>query len=203
MSPFTGKLHAIRLAALLSLAGAPACNNGDGDTDNPEAPVLESMAPSDGDVDVAINGSVEAGFSLFMDPASMTPQTFQLAGGTPAVGVSGTVITTDSDVVFWPSAHLASNTEYTATVTTGALSVSGVPLGAEQSWSFTTGTRLEPGQPVNLGTAADHAILAKSGESLCLALRAAIVSSVDVFSGEAPQTDDQTLVIVRRLAEAR
>ena len=47
------------------------------------------------------------------------------------------------------------------------------------------------------------AILAKSGESLCLALRAAIVSSVDVFSGEAPQTDDQTLVIVRRLAEAR
>jgi hypothetical protein len=67
--------------------------------------------------------------------------------------------------VFWPAAHLANGTTYTATITTGATSAASVALAAKYTWSFTTGSTVGPELPVDLGTAGGYVVLAKTGIS--------------------------------------
>ncbi len=100
-----------------------------------------------------------------MDRATLTATTFTLTSGAAAVPVEGTVIYAHSTAVFWPAARLASDSTFTATITTGVTSASGVALAADHAWSFTTGDAVAPGLPVNLGTAGNFVILAKSGIS--------------------------------------
>lgn len=162
-------------ALLLVLAGCVGSDKGDSgatgsDTDDSgvavgSTPTVRSNSPLDAAVDQALNISVSATFSEPMDPLALSPATFSLSSGDPAVAIGGTVITAGTVATFWPAVHLAENTEYFAQITTGARSAEGVPLAADHAWSFTTGTTLEPGQPVNLGTAADFVVLAKSGIS--------------------------------------
>jgi hypothetical protein len=128
-------------------------------------PTVLSTAPDNGTNGVPVNGNLSVTFTKAMDPASLTTATFTLTSGTPAVAVAGTVIYANSRVVFWPAAHLASNTAYTGTITVGAKSATGVALSARHSWTFTTGSTLAAGLPVNLGTAGTYVILAKSGIS--------------------------------------
>ncbi|MDP1832938.1 MAG: ice-binding family protein [Geothrix sp.] len=128
-------------------------------------PAVASTTPAAGAIGVAPNGNLSVTFSQAMNPASLNTSTFTLASGTPAVAVAGTVIYAGSTATFWPGAHLASNTMYTATITTGAMSAAGMAISAMHAWTFTTGTTLTAGLPVNLGTAGTYVILAKSGIS--------------------------------------
>ena len=139
--------------------------NGDDDDSDGSAPTIISTNPADGATDVALNAPISGTFSEAMDPATLTAATFTLTSPTALVPVQGTVIYANSTVVFWPAAHLASHATFTATITTGAMSASDVPLAANHAWSFTTGDTLAPGLPVSLGTANNFAILAKSGIS--------------------------------------
>lgn len=67
---------------------------------------------------------------------------------------------------FTPLNNLMINTIYTATVTTGVMSISGSPLLSDKVWSFTTGIATAGGPaPVNLRSADAFAILSKSGIS--------------------------------------
>lgn len=127
--------------------------------------MVVSSAPANGATDVPINGNASVTFSEEMDRATLTVATFTLTSEPGAVPVAGTVIYADSKAVFWPAAHLASNGSFTATITTGATGASGVALADRASWTFTTGSRVATGLPVNLGTAGNFAILAKSGVS--------------------------------------
>ncbi len=133
------------------------------DAPNAVAPTIVSATPSNGAVDVALNGDVTASFSEPMDGTSLTNATFTVTSN--GAIVSGAVIYSNSKVVFWPAAHLASGAHFTATVTTGAVSASGVALAALYSWSFTTGSTVAAGLPVDLGTAGNYAILSKAGIS--------------------------------------
>jgi hypothetical protein len=158
------------VAALLVFSLAAACSGGGGgggddDDDGQSTPSVISNSPADGATDVALNGNIQATFSEAMDPATLTESSFVVTYGAAATPVDGTVIYTDSSVVFWPSAYLASNGDFTATITVDAKSLSGVALSADSVWEFSTGSNLAPGLPVNLGTARDYAILAKSGIS--------------------------------------
>ncbi len=126
-------------------------------------PTVVSNAPLDGVTGVAINVSASATFSEPMDPASLTPTTFSVTTGTPAVAIAGSILYSGTEAVFWPAVYLASDQRVTATITTGALSLAGVALAEDYSWSFTTGDTLADTLAVNLGTAGDFAILAKSG----------------------------------------
>jgi hypothetical protein len=128
-------------------------------------PRVLSSSPAGDAVGVAINTNVSAVFSEAMDPTSLGSATFTVSSGEPAVSVAGTVLYADNEAVFWPAARLASNTTYTATITTGATSASGVALAASHVWTFTTGTELAPGLPVELGMAGGFVILAKSAVS--------------------------------------
>jgi Ice-binding-like/Bacterial Ig-like domain len=100
-------------------------------------------------------------FSEPMDPLSITTLTFLLTQGTTPV--PGTVIYNPQSLTasFIPTVNLTANTTYTATVTTGVRNVAGTPLASGTTWNFTTSSAV--GQvPVNLGTAANFAVLAGS-----------------------------------------
>ncbi|MDQ3034104.1 MAG: ice-binding family protein [Myxococcota bacterium] len=128
-------------------------------------PTVTSTTPLSGSTDVFLNGNASATFSEPMDRASLNPTTFTLTFGDPAVPVLGTVIYARQTATFWPTEQLSSDTTYTATVTTGALSAEGGALETDHVWSFTTGNTRSPGLPVDLGTAGDFVILAKSAIS--------------------------------------
>lgn len=162
---------------LLSLGLVAACDGGtaaDGgvrrdsgveDAATPSTPSVLSHAPATDAADVPPNASLRATFSEPMASDTLGPASFTLTMGDPAVLVPGSVVHAGSTAVFWPSAHLATGTAFTATVTTGARSVAGVPLPRDHVWTFTTGTTLAPGLPVDLGTAGNFGILAKSAIS--------------------------------------
>lgn len=143
--------------------GADAGGGGGDDDPNRTTPMVVSTLPDDGDVAVARNVGISVTFSEAMFAPTLDDGTFTLASAT--ADVPGTVISTGTTAVFWPAAHLAANTEYTATVTRSARSDYGVFLDAEHQWSFTTGDTLAAGNPVNLGTAGDFVVLSKAGIS--------------------------------------
>lgn len=168
MHPSGRPNHRKSLAAVTILTFLAACTGaykGDSGDSHAGPPAVAYTTPGDGATDVPLNQSAAAFFTEAMDPASLTTATFTLASGQPAVAVTGTVITSGLTASFWPSSHLASDTLYTATVTSAARSASGLALSADHTWSFTTGTTVAPGLPVNLGKAGTFAILAKSGIS--------------------------------------
>jgi hypothetical protein len=136
-------------------------------SDAPEltTPTVLSTNPDSGAIDFPLNRKPGATFSEAMDGATLTATTFTLTSGTPAVPVVGTVSYSDFTAIFIPGALLASDTIYTATVTTGVESDFGVALDADYVWSFTTGSTVAPLLPVDLGTAGDLVILAKTGIS--------------------------------------
>jgi len=105
--------------------------------------------------------TASATFSEPMDPLTITTLTFSLNRGT--VPVPGTVIYNPQTFTasFIPTDNLAPNTTYTATITNGVRNIAGTPLASSTVWSFTTSPLV--GQvPVNLGSAANFAILAGS-----------------------------------------
>ena len=143
-----------------------ACSSGSGSsTSGAQAPTVRSNTPVVDAIDVPVNASMSATFSEPMDAASLTAATFTLTSGAPAIVIPGTVTCSNSTAVFWPAAHLADNTVFTATITTGALDSTGVALVAGYTWDFTTGNTTAPGVGVNLGLAGNYAILAKAGIS--------------------------------------
>lgn len=171
----TTKKPMLMKAVLIALAFAAACGDG-GVAGTPDAapapdgagsttPTVLSNSPVAGATGVAINGNAGATFSEPMDRATLTTATFTLTSGAPALPVDGTVIYADSAVVFWPRTHLANDTVFTATITTGGKSANGVALASNHTWTFTTGSTLATGQPVRLGTAGTFVILAKSAIS--------------------------------------
>jgi hypothetical protein len=145
--------------------GLPTDGGQPTDGGNPTTPTVISNTPIAGALEVPVNASISATFSEEMDPETLTGSTFTLTSGPADEEVLGSVFYVDSTVVFWPDVHLASQTEFTATITTGARSAFGVALAALHTWIFTTDETVAPLLPVDLGTAGDYVILAKSGIS--------------------------------------
>ncbi|MBK9034056.1 MAG: DUF3494 domain-containing protein [Myxococcales bacterium] len=159
------RLRLRHLASVFLLLIAAGCGDDGGSATGPDAggpvPRVLSTVPLDGVGAVAINASISATFSEAMAPSALTGATFTLASDTAPI--AGTVIYTDATAVFWPAAHLAIDSTFTATITTGAKSAQGVALAADYTWTFTTGSTVTAGLPVALATAGDFVMLAKSG----------------------------------------
>jgi hypothetical protein len=99
-----------------------------------------------------------------MDPATINATTFVLAQGTTAV--AGTVSYTGTTAKLIPTSSLASNSTFTATISTAAKDLTGAALVTAKTWSFSTVASSASGPAtVNLGTAANYVILAKSAVS--------------------------------------
>ncbi|MFO7618043.1 MAG: Ig-like domain-containing protein [Thermoplasmata archaeon] len=106
------------------------------------APTVISTVPANAATDVAIDSAITATFSEAMDPLTITTITFTLKQGTTPV--SGTVTYSQVSAVFTPSSNLAANTEYTATITTGATDLAGNTLATNYVWSFDTNPAVIP-----------------------------------------------------------
>lgn len=161
-SPHRSAHHLSIAVALVAAALAVACGPGGG---GGTAPTVLSTLPADGAMDVARNASVSATFSGAMDRASLTTTTFRVESGNPAVAIAGTVTYGNSKADFFPAAHFSAGTRYTSTLTTGAKSDEGKALQASRSWTFTVGNAMAPVAPVELGSAGNYVIVAKSGVS--------------------------------------
>jgi hypothetical protein len=100
-------------------------------------PTVTSTVSANSAINVALNSVSTANFSEPLDPLTITSSTFSLKQGTTTV--SGAVTYSGLVANFTPSANLAANTLYTATVTTGVKDLAGNPLASNYVWSFTTG----------------------------------------------------------------
>lgn len=125
-------------------------------------PLVISVDPAINGANVVLNKVVTANFSVPMDPLTLTAATFTLKQGvTP---VYGTVSYAGSTAHFTPFSSLLSNTNYTATITTGAKSAQGIPLANDYVWKFSTGSTASP-LGVDLKSAGLFGILAGVGIS--------------------------------------
>jgi hypothetical protein len=126
-------------------------------------PTVVSLAPANGVNGVCPNTVAVATFSEAMNPATINATTFTLTGPA-AASVTGQVTYDAADYVatFTPSAILALDTIYTATITTGAQDLSGNALATDFTWSFTTSTVACQTSSVPLGSAANFEALAGS-----------------------------------------
>jgi hypothetical protein len=114
------------------------------------APTVTHTSPLYAATGTGINTKILVTFSKAMDTTTLNTGTFALAHGTTAT--TGTVTFTSLTETFAPTANLATNTVYTATVTTGAKDSSGNRLAVNYVWSFTTGPIADTTLPTVTGT---------------------------------------------------
>jgi hypothetical protein len=100
-------------------------------------PLVVSTVPVNGATGVPVNQVLSATFNEAMSCATLTSTTFTVTGP-GATAVAGTAGCAGALATFTPSGNLAVNTLYTATITTGAKSLAGTPLGANYVWTFLT-----------------------------------------------------------------
>jgi O-glycosyl hydrolase len=100
---------------------------------------VTAVTPTTGSAGVAIASVVTASFSEAMNPATITSSTFTLTPqGGAAVSATVTYSSNAEIATLAPLNPLTYNTQYTATITTGAQSSAGTALAANYTWSFTT-----------------------------------------------------------------
>jgi hypothetical protein len=106
-------------------------------------PHILGVWPENGATDAAVNTLIQATFDKEMKGSSITTTSFTVVAGN-GTAVAGTVSydSTNKSAVFIPSANLAANTTYTATLTTAIVDASapGNPLVSNYIWTFTTGS---------------------------------------------------------------
>ncbi|SHN01121.1 Ig-like domain-containing protein [Flavobacterium xinjiangense] len=100
------------------------------------APTVTSTDPINNSTGISLNKTITADFSMIMDPSTFTATTFTLKQGTTTI--SGAVTYSGSKASFKPTNPLLEGKIYTATITTGAKSATGVPLANDFVWNFTT-----------------------------------------------------------------
>jgi MYXO-CTERM domain-containing protein len=100
------------------------------------APTVSSTSPDNNATGVAVGTAVSATFSEAIDNTTVDNTSFILSDGVD--NVVGTFSVNGAIVTFTPSAALADNTTYTATLTTAITDVAGNALAADHVWTFTT-----------------------------------------------------------------
>ncbi len=113
-----------------------------GSTTDVTLPVITSTDPANGATGVIRNKKVSAVFSKAMNPSTINAITFVVKQG--ATTIAGAVSYAGMSATFSPFADFASNTTYTATITTGAKDLAGNAMAANYVWSFTTGLAIAP-----------------------------------------------------------
>lgn len=161
MRQYKGYLMTLLAVSLLAagayFGGAAGCNNtngggGDGGPDN-TAPTVSSTDPVNEVTGVAINRKIAAAFSEAMEPLTITTATFQVTGpGSTSVAGTVDMDATNHIAVFTPATNLASDTLFTATITTGVEDPAGNALASDYEWTFTTGTTADAALPTIIST---------------------------------------------------
>jgi hypothetical protein len=103
-------------------------------------PTVIATVPVNGATNVPLNQIVSATFSTPMNPTTINSNTFSLTGpGNTVVPGLVAYAAIGNTLTFTPTAQLAANTLFTATITTGAQDLAGTAMAANYVWTFTTG----------------------------------------------------------------
>jgi hypothetical protein len=139
-------------------------------------PVVVFANPANLDANVVLNKIVSATFNVTMDPATITTSTFTVYDG--LIPVTGVVNYSCTVATFTPGSNLTAGKTYTATITTGAKSVTNKALASNYTWTFST--PLIAGSPtfVNLGSVERFAII--SGVGVSNNAGASVINNMDV-----------------------
>lgn len=137
-----------------------------GATEDLVAPTVISSNPEDLQVDVLRNIKVGVYFSEAIDPATLSASSFELKRESDDAVVSGSLrYINPTTVVFSPDNLLDSTTDYILTLTAELTDLSGNFL-TPFAIGFTTGADVSSSpDPINLRTAGNYVILAKTGIS--------------------------------------
>ncbi|MFO7938725.1 MAG: ice-binding family protein [Bacteroidales bacterium] len=144
----------------IALAGNIVWSFATGDASDEVAPTVTTTNPLNDAIEVERNITVEATFSEEMDPLTVNASTFTLMDGTNEV--SGVVEYAGTMATFTPTNSLLAETVYTAKITTEATDLAGNAIAVNKEWSFTTGGSVTGQAVVDLGTAGNYVILAKT-----------------------------------------
>jgi ketosteroid isomerase-like protein len=129
---------------------------------NAGAPRVTSTNPAGAAINVPVNQKIAATFSQAMDPATISASgTFTVAETISGTAVTGAIVydAASNTAIFTPDSGLSVNTEFTATITTGAADLTGVAMGANFVWSFTTGLTADAVSPTITVTNPASAVL--------------------------------------------
>lgn len=148
------------MVALLLAVITTSCKDDDVDIDNGLKPIVTSTAPLSNETDVARNKVLSVSFSEAMNPSTINTSSFTLKQG--ATSIPGVVEYSGLTATFTPLGILTAAAEFTATVTTEAKSSIGKALANNHVWNFTTAGSTSGIEVVNLRSAGDYVILAKS-----------------------------------------
>ena len=148
---------AVSIIAMLLVVLISGCKKDNVPYTYPVGTTSDPLANASG---VARNKQLTFIFKEAMNPTTVNNSTFTLIHGTTAV--PGTVTYTGTTATFTPSSVLEAGTLYTATITTGAKSLAGTALAANTAWSFTTAGSTSHLAVVNIGSAGNYVILAKT-----------------------------------------
>lgn len=142
---------------LISCKDQTTAVNQDPDID---APTVVSTSPENNDTEVERNKVIEITFNEEMNTSTINTSTFTVKQG--SVDIDGSVEYSDNKATFTADNSLMAATDYTATITTDAKSSTGMALAANTVWNFTSGGSTEPLEVVDLGTAGNYVVLAKT-----------------------------------------
>lgn len=105
------------------------------------APAVTLVSPTDASTGVSRTTGVVTLFNNPMDKPA-TQNAFSLRNTNDGTPINGTFSWFgNSALIFVPSAALGNNTSYTATASTAARDLNGVPLRTPKTWTFTTATQ--------------------------------------------------------------
>ncbi|MHA4843946.1 ice-binding family protein [Flavitalea antarctica] len=151
-------MNVLKISALLTMISIFGCDKNDEEFE--KSPVVAFSDQSDNITGVSRNKEISFTFSEEMDAATINSSTFTLMKG--STRIDGTISYSDKTATFVPLVLLEAATTYTATITTGAKSVSGKALANNAAWSFTTGGSINTLAAVDLGAAGNYVIIAKT-----------------------------------------
>ena len=150
-------MNVFKIIPALLIISILSCNKDDNPSGNP---TVTSTDPVNNVTGVARNKEIAFTFSETMDPATINNTTFTLKQG--STNVAGAVTYSGKTAVFTPTLPLSSSTTYTATMSTGAKNLAGKGLSSNSVWNFTTGGSVASLAVVDLGTAGNYVIVAKT-----------------------------------------
>lgn len=130
------------------------------------APTVSSTNPQDAATGVVRNARVTVNFDEAVDPETITAANFSLTDDDVGTAVASSLLFPNpTTVVLTPDANLAANTSHTLNLAGSITDIAGNSL-ASTSKSFTTGSEVSSSPAaVNLGSAGNYVILAKTGIS--------------------------------------
>jgi hypothetical protein len=107
-------------------------------------PTVTAVSPLNGSTGINTDANIVASFSEALNVSSVTATSFQLRDAGNNL-VPASLSTSSGQITLDPASALSASTVYTATITGGAAGVkdlSGNPIAANYTWSFTTAQRI-------------------------------------------------------------